>query len=86
MSKSIKLDRKSVRGNRVFKVLSLEGSQPRVGFKKLGTLEYKRTNEKQVFINVNQFFYDFLKGSNVSSKFLNTLKHVGLLKSPWAVK
>lgn len=83
MSKFIKLERKSVRGNRVFKLLSLEGLQLKAASKKLGTLEYKKGGEKQLFLNVNQFSYDFLKGSAISKRLLSAVKHSGLIKSPW---
>lgn len=84
MNKIIKLSRKSIKNNRIYKIMSDLGVSSKISNKKLGLLEYKKSGEQNIFLNVNGFFIDFLKGSIITKKLLSNFKHGGLLKSSWS--
>ena len=86
MRKIIKLSRKTIKNNRTYKILSVLNNNSKIAITKLGLLEFKKSGEHNLYLNINAFLVDFLNGAVVTKKLLSSSKYCNLLQSPWGLK
>jgi glycosyltransferase involved in cell wall biosynthesis len=86
MRKIIKLSRKTIKNSRTYKILTVSENILNVRKVKLGSLEYKKSGQHNLYLNINNFLVDFLNGAFITSKLLSTTKSCNLLRSPWGIR
>jgi hypothetical protein len=85
MYKIIKLFKTSIKHNRTYKIIRVLQGNNINNKLKLGSIEYKKTKQQLLFLNINAFKMDFIKGVNIKSdKFLKIIKYSGVLSTPWS--